>query len=489
LVHHSSSAEDCRHYNESLKMVSMSDHLQSRLQTLLSQLYFFAAASLVAVSIAVSASAARPAQQVKPRAKANELDRANWLALIRKARGDHARFEDDLAIESYSRIIQVIPLEGEQRTKYAIAFLGRAESLESQGQYTKAAQDVRTFVASQPYARWSSPTVSRVLAEAADYKDAVCQASRYVLSTSTHASPYAHLAICSAFLHDYKACTANLAQAIKFNFGQHDLDWSRGPFCSETTFKVLRQKCDEELKRKPREAGVWFTVALMDSLLGRFQPATSEFTQSLKLDPAMWQSLTARANCYLSTGDHKAALSDLNLALALNPVDPGTYATLERFYCLSADFDQIFADLDRRIGKNPGNSSLWIAKARAYERLGDSDKAAQCYGRAIASDPRCAEAFSSRGRLCQTLLQHNDAIADFSAAIKLEPTDPHSYRDRASCYFALHRDKETIADLSQVINLTQDPYAYAARAECYSRQSKPDLAARDRQVVSQSQPY
>jgi tetratricopeptide (TPR) repeat protein len=440
------------------------------------------------ISMTTSATAAPPAQQTKTTATARAGDLTNRTELLKKAWSDYGQGKSALAIQEYDRIIKLIPVERGARSMYAVAFLGRAQVRESQEQFAKAAEDALAYVALAPSARWSSASACRILAEASLYKDAVSQLNKYIFSTSNHAGPYALLSVCSALLHENKACLPSLNHALKYNFGPHDMNIVNGPFCSEKTFSLVRKRCEAQIKRKPKDAQAHFALGVIDTLLKSYPPAIHELTLSLSLDPRLKEAFTVRANCYISTGDRKAALQDINRAIDLDPVDPSNYATLERYYNLSANFDQIFGDLDRRISKNPHNAVLLIAKAIAHEKLAEPSKAIDSYSSACLIDPKCAEAFNNRGRLQQELSKYDHAIRDFSAAIKLEPTNPYPYRDRASCYAAIHKDKETIADISRVIDLTQDPYAYAVRAECYNRMGKPDLAGHDRQIAEQNRP-
>ena len=222
---------------------------------------------------------------------------------------------------------------------------------------------------------------------------------------------------------------------------------------------------------------------MIEALSENYPAAISEFTTSLKLDPAMTPALIGRANCYLTDKNLPASRQDILQAIEKSPKSPANYQALEQYCQLSGNFDAYFSELDQRLAKEPRNTTLWIAKANAYEKVLDTKKAMECFDHAIADDPNNTTALNGRGKLLQQLFKYNEAIADFSATIKLSPNDPHPFRDRATCYFDTDKDKEAVLDISRVIDLTQDPYAYAARAQCYQSMGRSEHHVRRRRSL------
>lgn len=354
---------------------------------------------LISLFIAISLSILSiPAAQAEPSySAADSIANADLSNQVIHARALFVSQKTKEALTDYNRIIPLLPTNPKQREKYALAFLGRADALEALGQYEKAAADAKTYFAFEPSSRWSSDRVCRMEAEGGYYKEAVANLKNYLFSTANHSGPYALLAVCSAFENDDSTSVNCLMQAINYKFSKTERKIENGPFCSEQTFVVLRNYCQTSLHSKPKDAGKHFALGMIDAVLANYKPAIEQFTDSLKLNPALWQSLTARANCYLSTGNLDAALIDVNQALESHPKEQINYATLERYYNLKGSFDAFIADLNRRIAKEPKNAQLWLAKATAYEKLTDTPKAIDAYTHAITVDPKCAEAFLKEG--------------------------------------------------------------------------------------------
>lgn len=444
---------------------------------------------LVSISFAATVYAKPVEQTVRTKPIMLEPSQANWANLIRQAHSEQVQGLFRSAEQKFDKAIALLPEDHDLRVREAPAILGRAECREALSKFEKAAQDVRQYLDLNPSGRWGFGSCCRILAEAGLYKEAITHLHEYILSTSNHAAPYALLALCTASAHLDERAVADLGEAISLHFGKQDMEWKHGPFCSTTTMAMLQQQYESQIKREPKNAHSHLERGLLETLNQNYASAIKELSTCVNLDPKLWEALNVRANCFLYTGDLKAALSDIDHAIELAPKDPSNYKTLARYYNSKDTFDQLLEDLDHRIAKDPQNETLWLAKANAYEQLRDTTKAVESYTRAIAIYPHCADALNGRGLLYQELVKNSDAIADFSAAIKLQPSKPQFYRDRATCYFSMHKDKETIADLSRVIDLTHDPYAYGARAECYTRLGKSDLAAQDKKVTYQNVPH
>lgn len=381
--------------------------------------------------------------------------------------------------------IKQLPADGDGRRAGAMAFLFRGEIREKNQQYAKALQDMHQFERLSPSARWGSAILCRILAEGGDYKDAIARLKESIFSRDDHARPHALLAICSACLQDFPPAEAHLSEAIKLHFGQHDLDVTDGPYTSPLTMQRLHKWCENRLKEKPKESGLFFAMGVIDTLSQNYKKAIDEYTACLKATPSMHETFVCRAECFICSKNYPAGLDDINHAIALAPSDPGCYKALEHYYTALGNFDKYLAELDRLSVKYPGSAAILAAKARANEKIGESEKALEGFNRAVKINPSDTDALNGRGKLYVQLFKYKEGIADFSQAIKLLPTDPNPYRDRAKCYLEQGKEEETIADISKVIELTHDPKAYAARARCNRRRGQVSLAAADQRAADQ----
>jgi len=424
----------------------------------------------------------RPEHQANPSTKFSQSVAED---LLNKDRILHHSGDSPSAAAELKKLMESIAAKNDYRLHWSDALVLRAKYREQRGEFAEAAEDMRRFFAVRPSSRWATAAGCRILAEAGNYKEAIPHLQAHIFSITNHAAPYALLSLCAASTNDYRLSAESLNKSMTVNFGKIDIP-NEGQFWTEQTLKRLRDRSNSGIRHKPKDAHWHFLLGIINTLQKNYKIAINQLTDYLKLDPASWEALNVRANCFLATTDFKAAFADINRALELNPKEASNYSALERYYNMSGKFDKLFEDLDKRIARDPKNTALWIAKAHAYEALSETTKAMESYSHAVSIDPKCADAINGRGLLDEQLFKYDGAIAEFSAAIKLEPNNPHPYRDRATCYFAMHKDKETIADLSRVIELTQDPYAYGTRAECYQRLGKSDLAAHDRLIAARN---
>jgi tetratricopeptide (TPR) repeat protein len=416
--------------------------------------------------------------------KSTKLAIDDTIALARKESSDG---HTAAATQTYGAAITLLQqTDGQTRIAHVMAWFDRALCLERLRQYRAASSDMKEVFVLEPMTRWPCYAACRIFAEAGNYQDAVTYADKFTVSTKNRAGAYAIRCACNAMLHRRTQAIQDLVQAQKLNFGPLDRQPGKQQFCSDLTLKILSDKLVSSLRTHPKDAETHFELGVVNMLAQQYKDADKHFTQSLTIGPNDWQALNAEACCCVGLHDLSRALKNINRALRIEPKNAVNYAVLERYYASTANFDGIFDDLNQRLKASPSNVTICIAQADAYARVRDSAKELDAFSRAQALDPKCLAAVRGMARIYQETFQINKAITEFTKAISLAPENEESYRDRATCYFALKEYSKALADLTRALETAPDPYTYAARAECYEKLGKADLAEKDKALAKQN---
>jgi tetratricopeptide (TPR) repeat protein len=406
---------------------------------------------------------------------------------ISRARKESAEGHTEAATKTYGAAINLLQQTDRQtRIANVMVWFERALCFERLKLYRAAALDMKEIFELEPMTRWPCYAACRIFAEAGQYENAITYVDKFTVSTKNRAGAYAIRCACNAMLHRKTQAIQDLEQALKLNFGLLERQPGKQQFCSDLTLKILSDKLGSSLRTHPQDAETHFELGIVDMLALQYKDADQNLAQSLKIEPNDWQALNAGASCCIGLHELSRALKNINGALRIEPKNTVNYAVLERYYASSANFDGIFDDLNQRLKASPKNASICIAQANAYARVKDSAKELDALSRAQALDPKCLDAVTGMARIYQETFQINKAVAQFTKAISLAPENGESYRDRATCYFALKEYAKALADLSRALELAPDPYTYAARAECYEKLGKADLAEKDKALARQN---
>ncbi|MFA5902138.1 MAG: tetratricopeptide repeat protein [Hyphomicrobium sp.] len=149
--------------------------------------------------------------------------------------------------------------------------------------------------------------------------------------------------------------------------------------------------------------------------------AEADFTEALRIEPAVAGSLTGRANVRLALGDAKGAISDLTDAMRVGGSSAALLLARGYAYLVNEDPDAAIVDFTAVIGQQPKNASAYNIRGVAYRKKGDTAKALADYARAIEINPAFAQAYANRGYVYETQGDKLAAVADLSRALQLDP--------------------------------------------------------------------
>ena len=137
----------------------------------------------------------------------------------------------------------------------------------------------------------------------------------------------------------------------------------------------------------------------------------------------------------LSPGTYQEAMAHFNRAIQIWPGYSEAY--LSRAV---AEHDQsrpaaALADLDRALDLDPDSTRAYNERGQIYLENGDTGKAIQEFSRSIQVTPT-VDGHYQRGEAYEKLGEHQKAIADFDAAILQSSEAPYAFRARAAARLA-----------------------------------------------------
>lgn len=221
-------------------------------------------------------------------------------------------------------------------------------------------------------------------------------------------------------------------------------------FDSQERYKLAFADFDKAIKLKSPDSELYFKRGWCSDQLGNFAEAVVDYDKYLSFHPNDVSTLCCAADNLLELGQTDKAMKYLNRALAIEP-DYG-HARRLRAVVLNGkngDIKQAIADFTVALKETDSGhyGSMLVMRAGAYAKLKD----------------------------------YPHALADYNAVLKLIPEDDNALRQRAAVYEAMGDLKKAVADYSKAIDLSPVYAApsYVARARCYKKMGRADLAARD----------
>jgi tetratricopeptide (TPR) repeat protein len=161
-----------------------------------------------------------------------------------------------------------------------------------------------------------------------------------------------------------------------------------------------------------------------------FDPAISDFSFVLSINPQSAEALTDRGSARQSKGDLDGAIKDYTQAIAIDPTMAAAYNGRGNARNTKGDLDGAVADYTKAIELNPGLATAYDSRGNVKTAKGDLDGAIADYTQAITVDPHLASAYSDRGFARQANGNMDGAISDYTQALALDPKRSMAYFNR-----------------------------------------------------------
>lgn len=156
---------------------------------------------------------------------------------------------------------------------------------------------------------------------------------------------------------------------------------------------------------------------------GNFARAVDDFSEVIRLNPAIAGYYDNRQNALRGMGRVTEALADANTAVRLAPTYAFVYRARGNIFDELRNFKAAEDDYAKAIEIAPTDAGLYYDRGRISGHAGDTEAAEASYSKALTLDPAFAGALRERGLLYQMTGHPDMARADFSAALALTPND------------------------------------------------------------------
>jgi tetratricopeptide (TPR) repeat protein len=249
-----------------------------------------------------------------------------------------------------------------------------------------------------------------------------------------------------------------------------------------------------------------------------FRTVVHTLTTGISLYPKDFRLYGARGYAYNRLEKYKEALADYNMALASPDPHVEWYFQRGWAYDQLTDFARASADYEKYLSFCPRDGIAMCCLADNLCEMGQTERAMKVLNKAIEIDPGSLQAHRLRGMLrhgkngderaaiadfnivCgaptyehygdtlgyraaayKQIKDYGHALADYTTLIKLSPRDDNLRRQRAGVYELMGNYQKAVEDYTAAIDLAQTESApsYAARAQCYEKLGKKDLARKD----------
>jgi tetratricopeptide (TPR) repeat protein len=199
-----------------------------------------------------------------------------------------------------------------------------------------------------------------------------------------------------------------------------------------------------------------YELGIAYRMLNRFDDAIEEFSEALRIDPAIQDAVLRRGICWYYKDEYSLAQADFDEAagaggdnhdarpltwkgmtlIKLGQIREAvnTYSEALRFdnryapahvnrglaYLALREYDRAIADFDQAIRSTPKDASLFYKRGVAQGALGDFRAAVKSYTEAIRINPKYADAYSNRSAAYQRLGDTAKAQADATRSLELK---------------------------------------------------------------------
>ena len=347
------------------------------------------------------------------------------------------REQYDLAIEQYTKAIELTPMD-------ALLYSNRADVYKNQKKYELALADyTKSIELDKENPQWFEQRANCYLATE-DYTSSLKDLDKAIDLAPKDAFYYNNRA---DFYREYKQ--------------EDDLalkDYETAIKLSSDSYESTRALNNRAIIFEKQEQ---YDLAIVD------------YTVAIELTPMESLYYSNRANVYKNQKKYELALADYTKAIELDKENPKLYEQRANCYVAMEDYTSSLKDLDKAIDLAPNEPYYFNNRADFYwEYKKDNDSALKDYATAIklsSDSDQTTTALNNRALIFQEQKQYDLAIVEYTAAIELDPMDALLYSNRANVYKYQKKYALAQADYTHAINLDKkNPEKYLNRAEFYN---------------------
>lgn len=155
---------------------------------------------------------------------------------------------------------------------------------------------------------------------------------------------------------------------------------------------------------------------------GMAPEAADNFSEALRVNPALKQAWIGRGMARLLQRQFDAAIADYAMAIKLAPDDAAVYVFRGYAHLAKNEPEQAITDFTTSLRVDSSYVSALNNRGLAYRKLGQVKRAIADYTKAVQINPLYALAYNNRGYALEALGRKPEAIDDFRNALAIDPS-------------------------------------------------------------------
>ncbi len=170
---------------------------------------------------------------------------------------------------------------------------------------------------------------------------------------------------------------------------------------------------------------------------GELKPAIEDLDRALALDPDYAAALLLRGIAWSALGEERRAIADLNHALALDGNNTLAYVHRGIAYRKLKDDERAMEDFDYALGLDPHLDEVSLLRSLTYGRFNERRRGLETFDHALERNPNDAQTLIVRGMAHCALGEYERAIKDLDRALALNPHDALAAAGRGHVYLEM----------------------------------------------------
>ena len=220
-------------------------------------------------------------------------------------------------------------------------------------------------------------------------------------------------------LKKYHEALASYEKGIEYNPEDIFLQVARGEVLSELNrYHEARDVYTKVIQVNPHPF-VYKDRGRLQTILGDYQAAVTDFTKAIELMPDLAEAYTGRGSVLIVIGKNQEALTDFNQAIRLAPNDSKAYKLRGILLNKIGRNQEALADFNQALLLNPKDVEAYSIRGPVYAELGEFQNALGDCNKAIFMELDNALAYVCRARVRLLMRDAQGFIEDTQKAAKL----------------------------------------------------------------------
>lgn len=183
--------------------------------------------------------------------------------------------------------------------------------------------------------------------------------------------------------------------------------------------------------------------------VGQLDYAISDYTDAIRIYPALADSYLRRSSAYLGKKDTARAIADSEMYIKLEPGSMAGYVARGMARITAGEVALAFADINKACELEPNAAEPIFRRGDFYRVSGDGARAEADYRKATKLDKHFAGPHAGLGSLAFGRKDYKAAIEHYTAALDRDPRLAQIFAFRAYAYMYLGKEADAERDAAR----------------------------------------